>query len=343
MGAPSGLETLLFIRHLDGDWFVGWGGVTRQAAPPLDRPAFYLPDFFLTDPEPWWVPKEFHRMSTPELLMTWPALKKEAPKLGWKWTEPDENYFYHEIQALLDKIHKGDLKKAVPIALACSSRVPTDEEKFALWQKTLNIPPRWIAYGGWWNGEGLIGLSPEFLFFAEPGWIESMALAGTAPHPGPSMLEDEKTMLEHKVVVDDLVDQLTQFGKVRTVPTREWVIGSIKHLRTDLAVAGNAAFMDLVMSMHPTPALGGFPRSQGHEWLTHSHFAKERRRFGAPFGVHVPGQLSLCAVAIRNIQWDHGQTWQASGCGVVEGSVPQKEWQELALKRRVVREQFGLI
>lgn len=342
MGTQAAPETLLFMRHLDGDWFVGWGQAQRQAEPPLDRPAFYLPDFFLTDEKPWWVPREFHRMTTPELTLTWPALKKEHSHLRWPWHEPDENFFNEEVKNLLAKIEDGELQKAVPIAIAETPSIPTEEERFALWQKTLPIPSRWIAYGGWWEDEGLLGLSPEFLFFSEPDWIESMALAGTNPNPGPSLLESEKNMCEHDVVVHDMVSELKKFGKVKTNPTREWILGSLKHLRTDIAVEGNASFMDLVNSLHPTPALGGYPRAKGKEWLKQSHFAKERRRFGAPFGVHIPGQLSLCAVAIRNVQWHGGSTWQASGCGVVKGSEPEREWQELALKRKVVREQLGL-
>jgi menaquinone-specific isochorismate synthase len=337
-------ESLLFIRHLDGDWFVGWGKATRMPQAPLDRPAFYLPDFFLTDPDPWWITKEFRRMTTAELTMTWPKLKVEVPTGRWSWQEPSETEFSSELNELLGTIDRGWLKKAVPIVMAASPKVPTDEEKMALWRKTIDVPARWIAYGGWWDHEGLIGLSPEYLFLSTPDSIESMALAGTFPHPGPQLLECEKSVREHELVVDDLRTQLGRFGKVQETPTREWVLGSLKHLRTDLNVEGTSpSFMELVEALHPTPALGGCPRHLGTEWLKTAHYANTRRRFGAPFGVNVPGELALCAVAIRNIQWHDGQTWQASGCGVVAGSDVHKEWDELSLKRRVVREQFGLL
>src|SRR5689334_2010711 len=98
MSIAPATDSLLFVRHLDGTWFVGWGQPTRVAELPLDKPAFYLPDFFLRDQKPWWVPREFHRMTTPELTLTWPALKKEQSRFGWSWYEPDESFFNEELQ-----------------------------------------------------------------------------------------------------------------------------------------------------------------------------------------------------------------------------------------------------
>jgi isochorismate synthase EntC len=48
-------------------------------------------------------------------------------------------------------------------------------------------------------------------------------------------------------------------------------------------------------------------------------------------------------VAIRNIQFnENGVVSLGSGCGIVNSSELQSEWQELLLKRQTVREMLGI-
>ncbi|MGE0764433.1 MAG: chorismate-binding protein [Bdellovibrionales bacterium] len=317
--------------------------MARLSMAPVDRPAFFAPDFFGQDPTPWWAPTEFTSFSSAQLKQHWPELAGSSVKgSDWVWQEPEPQIFNQEIKEILNAITSGQLRKAVPIVMSPSDRLPSLEEKMKWWAQTFLVPSRWIAYGGWWQDEGLMGLSPEILFSTQTGWTETMALAGTAPNPGPPLLESEKDLHEHQLVVQDITRQLSQLGEVKSTPTREWALGKLKHLRTDLSVEAGADFMQLVRLLHPTAALGVAPRQAGLGILQKSAYASKRRRFGAPFGVSLPGEMGLCCVAIRGLQWHEGKTWLSSGCGVVAGSDPAREWQELNLKRSVVAEQFGL-
>lgn len=344
MNRALGPKSVLFLRHPDGDWLVGWGAMERRAEPPSDRMAFYLPDFFTIDPSPWWVPEYAERMDRLSLESRFPYLAEPIPSNEpISWEGPDFAAFETEFLSILKSIENGEVEKAVPLAMTWSVGVPQISERVRLWQRTLNVPSRWMAYGGWWGDEGLIGLSPEILFFSQPGWTEAMALAGTASQEDSrSLLESEKDVHEHRVVAEDIRQQLKRFGVVKATPMREWSLGRLKHLRTDLAIEREVPFMDLVRALHPTPALGVAPRSKGLEYLARFPSGRNRRHFGAPFGVNLPGEFALCCVAIRGVQWHEGKTWLASGCGVVKGSELEREWGELELKRRVVQEQFGL-
>lgn len=343
MNAASVPESVLFLRHPDGEWLVGWGAMERLSQPPADRMAFYLPDFFTIDPAPWWVPEFAERMDRGSLESRFPGLLGANSVVQPRtWRGPDERLFTEEFSSLIGAIEKGELTKAVPFAMMSCEGTPDLQERARLWSRTLPVATRWMAYGGWWHGEGLIGLSPEILFYSQPGWTETMALAGTAAENTASLLESEKDQREHQIVVEDIRRQLETFGPVKATPTREWKLGRLNHLRTDLAIEKEVPFMDLVRALHPTPALGVAPREKGLDVLRELPSAGQRRRFGAPFGVNLPGELALCCVAIRGLQWHDGYTWLASGCGLVAGSQLEREWQELALKRRVVQEQFGL-
>ena len=123
----------------------------------------------------------------------------------------------------------------------------------------------------------------------------------------------------------------------------EQQLPSLKHLLTNISLTAEMALdvEKLTRALHPTPALGGFPRAQAMRWLQSQPEAVFRRRFGAPFG-YVDGDFAHVVVAIRGLQLHSGRWWLASGCGVVEGSVPEREWSELALKRESIRRSMGI-
>ncbi|MCM2323032.1 MAG: chorismate-binding protein, partial [Oligoflexia bacterium] len=111
-------------------------------------------------------------------------------------------------------------------------------------------------------------------------------------------------------------------------------------------------FERLARALHPTAALGAFPRPAGWEWLQSRPGARNRKRFGAPFGLlwspgtpGTAGQCELeatCVVAIRNIQWEGERVVLGSGCGLIAESVLEREWDELSLKRESVKRMMGL-
>ena len=90
--------------------------------------------------------------------------------------------------------------------------------------------------------------------------------------------------------------------------------------------------------LHPTPALGAYPRGEaGTSWLASLDPAGERRRFGAPFGLRWPSGAGRCVVAIRGLQYHHGRLEIWAGCGVVPQSRYEDEWQEVLDKIQSVR------
>lgn len=122
-------------------------------------------------------------------------------------------------------------------------------------------------------------------------------------------------------------------------------LGALVHFHTPIEVFlyGDKNIDDLIKRLHPTPALGPLPRTQ--DTLSQLIAWRERLRcpafFGAPFGVLQDGVFHA-VVAIRGVHWDGADIAIPSGCGVIEASRLVNEWRELSLKRRAVRESFGL-
>ena len=95
--------------------------------------------------------------------------------------------------------------------------------------------------------------------------------------------------------------------------------------------------------MHPTPALGSFPRDESAlaKLRTYRDQLDAPANFGAPFGVLVDGAFHS-VVGIRNVSWNGTDVFLPSGVGVVRESVFANEWRELSLKRESVKALLGL-
>lgn len=340
------LQGVIFIRLSATQWAVGLGPFTRSSKRPTQT-AFFLPGFFLNEPEPWWIPSEYQELNFEQFLKLWP----EAQALKREWTLPSEPQFLGRVENILTEIHKGTLKKAVPVVFEKAQGALSLAEMSGVVQKFRDLPPGVFPYGyfsgsdGGADSEGMIGVTPEFLLRDHGSSIESLALAGTTKVENEgALLKDPKELSEHMLVVQDLRERLSRYGKFEQGQTGEWAVGLVRHLRTDVRVEVDACidFEDWISVLHPTPALGVAPRSRS-EWLREQPEASERKHFGAPFGLmRVGGASHLCLVCIRGIQWRDNQVWLGSGCGVVVGSVATKEWEELKLKRRAVKRMLGI-
>ena len=143
--------------------------------------------------------------------------------------------------------------------------------------------------------------------------------------------------------MDDIAGALTPLGTV-TVGAREVLrLPGLAHLKTDIrvTVAESTPFTALVEALHPTAALGVFPRSAGLSVLGQDG-PHGRGRFGAPFGIEWPDGRASVLVAIRNVQWTGTTVLLGAGAGLIAESRLEAEWAELALKRATVKGMLGL-
>jgi menaquinone-specific isochorismate synthase len=185
------------------------------------------------------------------------------------------------------------------------------------------------------------------LFTLRNGSLEAMALAGTAPlHEINKFPADPKEIFEHELVADYLENLLSPLGTVRREPRTLLHLGSMVHFLTRLTVPVHVGARDLeglVKRLHPTPALGAWPRGDGalRQLLEYRRRLGVPAHFGAPFGVLHDGGFDVL-VAIRNLSWEGEDVFLPSGVGLVSGSRFDREWRELALKRNAVKSLLGV-
>jgi isochorismate synthase EntC len=292
--------------------------------------SFYAPRFYRQDSREPWLSGD---------PIEWPQIPTAAFPPVIRRAVPDRQAFQNIHGEILNGIREKRFAKVVPFV--------TEEIEFMEplgWRMCASAfadPGVQYAFGFECLGEGMCGVTPELLFRVRDGVLHTMALAGTARLDGPPLQEDPKESLEHRIVVDHIVEALSGLGSIEVEATRERHLPHLKHLLTPIQVKlrEQPEFMDLVARLHPTAALGGHPRAPAMDFLRVR--GGDRLRFGAPFGLVKESEM-LCVVAIRSMQWAGPLARIMSGCGVVEGSMPDREWKELALKRRSTARQLGL-
>ena len=113
------------------------------------------------------------------------------------------------------------------------------------------------------------------------------------------------------------------------------------HLRTGIAGLLNEDEVDatLLAALHPTPAVGGTPRDAALEWIA-AREPFDRGIFAGPVGWVGYDAAEFC-VGIRSGLVSGDEIAVYSGAGIVKGSDPMEEWDELEHKMAPFRHALG--
>ncbi len=206
-----------------------------------------------------------------------------------------------------------------------------------------------------------IGTSPERLYHRQDRFLQTEAIAGTCRRGTSSQLDLElsenlrnspKDLLEHQLVVKNLHAILSEICDSATIESpeerlcqRELTIlklNKVQHLYTQChgTLAANLTDADILPKLHPTPAVGGFPRPQALKLIQELE-SFERGWYAAPVG-WVGYDDAEFAVAIRSGLIDRDRLLLFAGAGIVRGSQPEEEWAEIENKIRHFTDLFTL-
>ncbi len=329
------------------------GRLDPVACPQHGSPAFFAPDFALSAGRPSWFDAAGQAARTMTRVQ-WAArfAGRGAPRVMPAWQDPDEGRFEAGFRSLRAQLDSGALRKGVPVTSMAAAM--SDDEAVALFPGLLpcvaELPPGLLPYGfylphggGTRGPEFLLGATPEVLFELEGcRSLSTVAVAGTRPaDEGPAGLESSpKERDEHEAVVEDLLARLSGWGEATASRTEARQFGQLAHLVAEIRLEphGPLDFEAVARRLHPTPALGVYPRgAAGDRWLAKIDPRGDRKRFGAPFGLRLPSGGGRCLVAIRNLQYSGGRLEIWAGCGVVAMSRYEDEWQEVLQKIQAVR------
>lgn len=336
-------------------WELVWGPFDEKSEVTGAEAAFFIQNFYGPVGSAFRVGKRHESLSTAQLqaaIKAWLSEQKVTDLKGLgdrsNWQEPAFDDFQSAFVEIQKRIRAGEIVKAVPVIFARKAGVPHLSERAQMIMQLTEAPSSLFIHGFWNLQRGILGATPETLFVTEGEFLKTMALAGTLPKAATAgrkpLLEDEKELKEHDLVVQDIENVFKVYGHVEKQGPFVIELPSLWHLKTNMQVKAQIKTQDfarLVDSLHPTPALGVSPRAAGFSWMQELRGQEGRASYGAPFGF-LNAKKKICLVAIRNLQWNEKETMIGSGCGIVAESQLEQEWEELKQKRQSVRKILGL-
>lgn len=188
-----------------------------------------------------------------------------------------------------------------------------------------------------------ISCSPERLFRRKQQELFTEALAGTTTRGfnqeedeqlAQQLMDDTKNSHENQLVRQHIVSQLTPLSNYVGAEERPSVfkLNHIQHLHRSIRAELKPSVDDfqLLQALHPTPAVGGLPRDAAMS------FIRQREGYMRGWYAGACGYLnkfdSEFSVAIRSALLEPGRINLFAGAGIVSGSDPETEWQELENK-----------
>lgn len=330
-------QTGAFLRLDSGKILFGKGGGSKlieRLPQKLSEGHFYVKSFFNNQIREY-SPREFHlfeKSAFSNLLRQEMAIESAG--------NSDELYAQDFLS--LKKTFGPNLKKAVLISReAFNSPTPSKSLNQVLINALASEAGE--SYGLWESGAGIIGVTPEILFDLQNNTLSSFALAGTDKSGNEEkLIHSRKDLHEHELVVQNITEVLSPFaaeintGFIKIHPYRHLI-----HLRTDIQAKLKSDFVlsDILDSLSPTAALGGYPKEEALLFLKTTQYAKKfpDRIYGSTMGATHDGKIRF-AVMIRNVQWKDDTFFIESGGGVVPESTLENETQEIRLKRNTCTE-----
>jgi isochorismate synthase len=198
-----------------------------------------------------------------------------------------------------------------------------------------------------------VGATPERLVQAQNGQIRTMALAGSARRGeteeedaqlGSELLQSKKNNSEHVIVVAMVREALKKHcTHVHISATPQLLkLKNVQHLKTPIVgeLIPGRCILDVMADLHPTPAVGGFPRHAALEAIRNTE-KLDRGWYAGPLGWIGPSGHGEFAVALRSGLIHGNKATLFAGCGIVSDSEPQAEYAESCLKFQVMLHGLG--
>jgi menaquinone-specific isochorismate synthase len=193
-------------------------------------------------------------------------------------------------------------------------------------------------------GHAFWGATPELLAEVAGSTVRTVAMAGSirrgqSPEEdsvlGQQLLTNPKERHEHALVVEAIQENLEPLvTHLSLQPEPELCrLSNIQHLKTVVEgqLAGNDGILPIVEALHPTPAVGGWPRTVALEMIAAME-PTPRGWYASPIGWLDHQGNGLFAVALRSAVSVGRQSLLFAGAGIMADSIPRNEWHETELK-----------
>jgi menaquinone-specific isochorismate synthase len=252
------------------------------------------------------------------------------PKLISRKDTPTFEQWWMLVDDALEQIEKGFLKKVVLARQTCL----TFEDKINPFQVMRMLNPLGNQTSLFLlqldDQTTFLGATPEKLFHRKDRKIFSEVLAGTKDQHEKWSFKEAAEVEAVQLFLNDKLFGCCKELQWHCPEQKEF--GTLCHLYQSLEGQLKEDILDeqLLAELHPTPSLGGLPKQASLAYLAHvEHF--HRGWYGGCFGTVSPEETDM-SVTIRSALIRGNEMHLFAGAGIVKGSHPKKEWEEIDRK-----------
>lgn len=196
--------------------------------------------------------------------------------------------------------------------------------------------------------------TPEQLLKVEDGVLSTKAVAGTIPRTQDAekdeknvqaFLQDSKNLGEHQFVVRSILNDIEPYVENVEYNQKPNILKNdhMYHLYTEIkGTLLNHSYISLIDELHPTPALGGYPKKEAVDYIEKNEFGT-RGLYGSPVGYIDVDDDCEFIVAIRSMLIKQNQTTLFAGCGIVKDSNAESEVEETSVKFSPMMNALGVV
>ncbi len=256
-----------------------------------------------------------------------------------------------KVDSALKQIAEGAYKKVV-LSRRIKLKLSGEPNLYDKLKNLANNYPRCYIFAYAKNESIFFGASPEKLAKISDGWVEADALAGSTPR-GKNKDEDEKLAIEllqskknlneQNAVVEFITNSFSSFTEQIFFDEKPKIrkLSNIQHLWTPIKAKlkpGNTIF-SILKEIHPTPAICGVPWTSALDFIRATE-GYNRGLYAGIIGWFNFEQQGEFAVSIRSALLKNTELYAFAGCGIVEGSDPEQEFEETELKLKPILSLF---
>jgi anthranilate synthase component 1 len=264
------------------------------------------------------------------------------------------------LEANMDRVRFEDMvarakqyiKDGEAIQVVLSQRFDTDllAEPFDIYRALRRVNPSPYMFYLDFNGDIVVGASPEVLVRLESGRVALRPIAGTRPRGenhqederlAEELLADPKERAEHVMLVDLGRNDVGRVATVGTVEVTDLMVVEyyshvmhlVSHVEGDLA-AGLDMF-DVLHASFPAGTVSGAPKVRAMEIIDELEPTRRGLYAGAVGYFSFSGNMDFC-ITIRTLLVRNGRVYLQVGAGIVADSVPAKEYEETVAKGKAL-------
>lgn len=280
-----------------------------------------------------------------EIIINYGPLYTRIPEPDCRLDMPDKKEWQQTLQKNIDAFDEGEgAYEKVVLARKTSFIFHPTLNPYAIISRLKNLTSNCFLFGIQINDElAFIGASPERLYKRVGNNIQTEAIAGTRPRGATpeedKKLQDElknspKDAKEHQLVVDMIQNTLEPLCTNLNIEQGTEVLPSRRghHLVTGFQgqLSGGTDDGALIQALHPTPAVAGCPTELALKTIREDE-SFSRGWYCGPVG-YIGKDCAEFVVAIRSGLVHNNVLHLFSGAGIVKGSDPDEEWEEIENK-----------